>query len=109
MNSPAKPIARFLVMYDAPVDPDESERHYNDVHVPLAKQYPGPRRFTRSHQPTALTGEPCYMVVTLEWDDMAAMQAAPESEAANRVAEDAMKHLGRQTTFRAMLLELEEL
>jgi uncharacterized protein (TIGR02118 family) len=109
MNSTGKPIARFLAMYDAPIDPDEFDRHYNDVHVPLAKQYPGLRRFTRSHQPTALMGEACYMVVTLDWDDMASMHAALESEAGNRVAEDAMKHLGRLTTFRAMLLELEEL
>ena len=53
--------------------------------------------------------EPCYMVVPLEWDYMAAMPAALESEAANRAAEDAMKHLRRLTTSPAMLLELEEL
>ena len=47
----AKPKARFVVMYDTPSDVDAFERHYNDVHIPLAKQYPGLRRYTRSHQP----------------------------------------------------------
>jgi uncharacterized protein (TIGR02118 family) len=35
-------------MYDIPSDVDAFERHYNDVHIPLAKQYPGLRRYTRS-------------------------------------------------------------
>ncbi len=37
----AKQTARFVVMYDTPSDVDAFERHYNDVHIPLAKQYPG--------------------------------------------------------------------
>jgi uncharacterized protein (TIGR02118 family) len=108
MSTPAKEMARFVVIYDTPAHVDAFERHYNDVHLPLAKQYPGLRRYTRSHRPVALMGEPCYMVVMLDWDDMAAMQAALESEAGQRVGEDAMTNLARYTTFRAMLLQLEE-
>jgi EthD domain len=69
----AKQMARFVVMYDTPSDVDAFERHYNDVHIPLAKQYPGLRRYTRSHEPAAVIGEPCYMVVMLDWDDTAAL------------------------------------
>jgi hypothetical protein len=29
-------MARFVVMYDTPSDVDAFERHYNDVHIPLA-------------------------------------------------------------------------
>ncbi len=36
-----KQMARFVVMYDTPSDVDAFERHYNDVHIPLAKRYPG--------------------------------------------------------------------
>ena len=46
----AQQRARFVVMYDAPSDVDAFERHYNNVHIPLAKQYPGLRRYTRSHK-----------------------------------------------------------
>ena len=56
----AKQMARFVVMYDTPSDVDAFERHYKDVHIPLAKQYPGLRRYTRSHEPAVVIGEPCY-------------------------------------------------
>ncbi|MFG2001539.1 EthD family reductase [Spirillospora sp. NPDC048911] len=95
--------ARF-VMYDTPSDVDAFERHYNDVHVPLAKQYPGPRRCTRSHEPAAVIGEPCYTVVMLDWDDMAALG----SEAGRRAAEDAAVNLTRLAAFRGMTLRLGE-
>jgi uncharacterized protein (TIGR02118 family) len=104
----AKPKARFVVMYDTPSDVDALERHYNDVHIPLAKQYPGLRRYTRSHQPAVVIGEPCYMVVMLDWEDMAALEAALGSEAGQRTAEDATANLTCYATFRGMILQLDE-
>jgi uncharacterized protein (TIGR02118 family) len=76
--------------------------------VPLAKQYPGLRRYTRSHEPAAVIGEPCYMVVMLDWDDMAALEAALGSEIGQRIAEDATSNLARYATFHGMILQLEE-
>ena len=112
MNAPVGPaarqMARFVVMYDTPSDIDAFERHYNDVHIPLAKQYPALRRFTRSHEPAAVIGEPCYMVVMLDWDDMTALEAALGSEIGQRTAEDAMANLARYATFRGMILRLDE-
>jgi uncharacterized protein (TIGR02118 family) len=104
----ARQMARLVVMYDPPSDVDAFERHYNDVHIPLAKQYPGLRRFTRSHEPTAVIGEPCYMVVMLDWDDMAALEAALRSEVGQRTAEDATANLARYASFRGMILRLDE-
>ena len=104
----ANPAARFVVLYDTPSDVDAFERHYNDVHIPLAKQYPGLRRYTRSHEPTTMIGEPCYMVAMLDWDDMAALQAALASEIGQRTAEDAAVNLARYAAFRGMILQLDE-
>lgn len=105
----AKQMARFVVMYDTPSDVDAFERHYNGVHIPLAKQYPGLRRYTRSsHEPAVVIGEPCYMVVMLDWDDMAALEAALGSEIGQRTAEDATANLARYATFRGMILQLDE-
>ena len=39
-------VARFVVMFDTPSDVDAFEHHYTEVHIPLAKQYPGLRRYT---------------------------------------------------------------
>jgi uncharacterized protein (TIGR02118 family) len=40
VDASPKQMARFVVMYDTPSDLAAFERHYNDVHIPLAKQYP---------------------------------------------------------------------
>ncbi|MET9245378.1 EthD family reductase [Nonomuraea sp. NPDC003709] len=104
----AKQLARFVVMYDTPSDVEAFERHYTDVHIPLAKQYPGLRRYTRSHEPAAVIGEACYMVVMLDWDDMAALEAALTSEIGRRTAEDAVANLARHATFHGMILQLDE-
>jgi uncharacterized protein (TIGR02118 family) len=104
----ARQLARFVVMYDTPSDVDAFERHYNEVHIPLAKQYPGLRRYTRSHEPAAVIGEPCYLVVILDWDDMAALEAALGSDIGQRTAEDAVANLARYVSFRGMILQLDE-
>jgi uncharacterized protein (TIGR02118 family) len=112
MSAPVEPavrqMARFVVLYDTPSDVEAFERHYNEVHIPLAKQFPGLRRYTRSYDPAAVIGEPCYMVVMLDWDDMAALEAALGSEIGQRTAEDALTNLARYATFRGMILRLDE-
>ena len=104
----AKQLARFVVLYDTPTDVDAFERHYNDVHIPLARQYPGLRRYTRSHDPASVIGEPCYMVAMLDWDDMAALEAALGSEVGQQTAQDATANLARYATFRGMILLLDD-
>ena len=106
MTGTAGPGARFVVLYDTPSDVDAFERHYRDVHIPLAKQYPGLRRFTCSRDPLSVIGEPCHLVVMLDWDDMAALETALGSEAGRRAAEDAAVHLARYATFRGLILRL---
>jgi uncharacterized protein (TIGR02118 family) len=108
VNQAAQQMARFVVMYDTPSDVDAFERHYNDVHIPLAKQFPGLRRYTCSHEPAAVIGESCYLVVMLDWDDMAALEAALGSEIGQRTAEDAAVNLARYATFRGMILQLDD-
>ena len=108
MDRAARQMARLVVMYETPSDVDAFERHYNDVHIPLAKQFPGLRRYTRSHEPAVVIGESCYMIVMLDWDDMAGLQDALESEIGQRTAEDALTNLARYATFRGMILQLDE-
>ncbi len=55
-----------------------------------------------------MIGEPCYVVVMLDWDDMAALEAALGSEIGQRTAEDAAANLTRYATFRGMILRLDE-
>jgi uncharacterized protein (TIGR02118 family) len=39
---------RFLALYDTPADPEAFDRYYREVHIPLAKQLPGLRKYTVS-------------------------------------------------------------
>lgn len=54
-----------------------------------------------------MIGEPCYIVVMLDWDDMATLEAALGSEIGRRTAEDAA-NLARYSTLRGMILQRNE-
>jgi uncharacterized protein (TIGR02118 family) len=86
-----------------PSDVDAFERHYNDVHIPLARQYPALRRYTRSRDPAAVIGEPCYTVAMPDWDDMATLEAGLGSEVGQRTAGDATANLARYAPRRTRL------
>jgi uncharacterized protein (TIGR02118 family) len=103
----AEQTARLLVMYDKPSDIEAFERHYREVHVPLAKQLPGLRRYTVSHDTTPMIGEPYYLVVMLDWDDMEALGAALGSDIGKRTGED-VTNLARYATIRGMILQLDD-
>ena len=80
-------MATLLVMYRTPTDPAAFDAHYRSHHIPLAKALPGLRGFEISEGPVATPTGPSgvYMVATLRFDDMAAIQAAfssPEGQAA---------------------------
>jgi uncharacterized protein (TIGR02118 family) len=78
-------MVKFLVLYDTPQNPEEFERHYREVHIPLTKQLPGLRRYTLGHNAKKIRGdEPYYLIAELEWDDMEALEqafASPEGQA----------------------------
>ncbi|MHB1536680.1 MAG: EthD family reductase [Acidimicrobiales bacterium] len=55
--------ARFLVLWSQPHDPASFERHYREVHIPLALEIPGLRRYTLSRNIAPIRGEdPPYLV-----------------------------------------------
>ena len=71
-------MARMVVIYKTPKDPAAFDKHYFAVHVPLAKKLPGLRRYevSRGHIVTPAGGSEFYMVATLHFDSLAAIQAA---------------------------------
>src|SRR5437763_14957219 len=97
-------MMRFLVLYNKPADPEAFDRHYRDVHIPLANKLPGLRRYTVSKNLSpGRGGDGFYLVAELDWDDTAAMQAAFASPEGKAAAADVPKFAsgGSQTlTFR---------
>lgn len=80
-------MARMVVIYRTPKDVEAFNRHYFDIHVPLAKKIPGLRKYEVSDGPIATPGgtSDIHLIGTLHFDDLAAIQkafASPEGQAA---------------------------
>ena len=83
-------MTRILVLYNQPSDPAAFDRYYFATHIPLAKTIPGLRSYTiNSASPVVIAGnQPPYLIAQLEFDSMAAMQAAMASPQGQATAAD---------------------
>ncbi len=103
-------MAKMLVIYKTPADPAAFERHYHDIHVPLAKQLPGLHRYEISRPPiVSLTpGEMPYRVATLYFDSLEAIRTAFASEIGKACAVDRRKLAGDDAVT-ILLFDTQEL
>ncbi|MGW2520375.1 EthD family reductase [Streptomyces sp. NPDC001617] len=100
--------ARFTVLYETPADPAAFDRHYRDVHLPLARRLPGLRRYTLGRDVVAVRGgEPYYLVAELEWETREELRAAFSSPEGRAAAADAA-HLEEFTLIRSMIYTVDE-
>ena len=80
-------MAKIIVLYDQPADPEAFDAYYQKTHAPLALKIPGLREFEVSAGPvmTPAGPAPYHAVAVLTFDSMADVQAAfasPEGQAA---------------------------
>ena len=80
-------MARMVVIYRKPENVEAFDRHYFEIHVPLAKKIPGLRKYEVSDGPiaTPVGAANVHRIGTLYFDDLAAIQkafASPEGQAA---------------------------
>lgn len=82
----AKLMAHVLVLYNTPADPAAFDRHYHQIHIPLAQKIPGLRTYSINNGPVqALGGSAPHLIAILTFDSMAdasAALASPEGQAA---------------------------
>jgi uncharacterized protein (TIGR02118 family) len=71
-------MARMLVIYRTPNNVEAFDRHYFEVHVPLAKKIPGLRKYEVSNGPiaTPVGNFDVHRIGTLHFDDLAAIEEA---------------------------------
>ena len=103
-------MARFLVLWGTPEDPDFFEHHYREVHVPLVKKLPGARRYTFSRDTRPVRGDLYYRIAEVDFDDIAALQrafASPQGRAAASDVNTLSSTAGARV--RSMIYELEDL
>ena len=84
-------MARILVLYATPSDPAAFDKHYNDVHVPLAKKLPGLQHFDLATGPVNSPAgpSPFHAIATLTFPNMPTLLAALASPEGKAAAADA--------------------
>jgi uncharacterized protein (TIGR02118 family) len=83
-------MAQMIVIYKTPKNPAAFDRHYFDVHVPLARQLPGLRKLETNRGPIiSLHGaSEVHLVATLQFDSLSDINAAFMSECGRACAAD---------------------
>lgn len=85
-------MVRFMALYEMPEDPQAFDKHYKEIHIPLARQLPGLVGYTVSRNIAPVRGgKQYYLIAELDWDSMEAMQAAFSSEIGRQTAADVPK------------------
>jgi len=79
-------MIRLTVLYGHPDDPDEFDKYYRRVHIPLARKMNGLKGWTIGKCQSATLGEdpPYYLIVSLYAESREAMEAildSPEGKA----------------------------
>jgi uncharacterized protein (TIGR02118 family) len=83
-------MAQLLVMYKTPHDAAAFDKHYAEKHIPLTKKIAGVRKYRVSKGPVATSAglSAYYLIVTIEFDDLAAIQRAFASAEGQAAAAD---------------------
>lgn len=101
-------MARMVVIYQQPKNPEEFNRHYFEVHVPLAMKIPGLKKYEVSKGPVlSTTGHSAYLVAVISFESMEAMRAGFGSPEGKACAED-RKKLASNDEVQIFLFESQE-
>ncbi|MDE2602551.1 MAG: EthD family reductase [Bradyrhizobium sp.] len=86
-------MAQLMVMYKTPKDTAAFDKHYYEMHVPLARKIPGLRRYEVSNGPveTPAGRSAFHLIAILTFDSVAAVQAAFGSAEGKVAATDVQK------------------
>jgi uncharacterized protein (TIGR02118 family) len=101
-------MARMIAVFNTPEDVAAFERHYFDIHVPLAKQLPGLRKYEVSRGPIALlnSAADAHFVATLHFDTLADIRAAFATPQGQACAAD-RKLMARNEDVQTFLFDSE--
>lgn len=89
-------MVKLIAIYAKPDDPAAFERHYREVHMPLALKLPGLKKCELGWVRGSPGGEPRYhLVAELYFEDKAALKAALNSPEGAATAKDVMGFAGK--------------
>lgn len=88
-------MVKLVALYKKPADVAAFEKHYAEVHAPLAKKMPGLKRFELSRPFGAPGGEPKFhLMAELYFEDKEAMFVSLQSDEGKATAKDVMGFAG---------------
>ncbi len=93
-------MIKLVALYRRPSDTAVFDRHYDEVHLPLGRKYPGLRRV----EITRITGAPLgdvryYLMAEMYFDSRDAMDTALSSPEGKAVARDLMSFAANDVTI----------
>lgn len=89
-------MVKLVALYTKPDDVAAFEKHYVEIHSPLAKKMPGLKKVEISHMTGSPGGEPkFYLMAELYFDTKEAMMAAMGSPEGKAAAKDVMGFAGK--------------
>lgn len=93
-------MVKLVALYRKPEDAAAFDKHYFEVHTPLALKMPGLVRAEIAKSVGAPGGEPAYyLTAELYFKDMAALGAAMSSPEGKAAAKDLMSFAGKLVTM----------
>ncbi|HEY3791679.1 MAG TPA: EthD family reductase [Bradyrhizobium sp.] len=86
-------MAQVVVMYKTPKDTAAFDKHYSEIHTPLAKKIPGLKKYEVSKGPVGTPAGPSgfHLIAVLTFDNMAALQAGFSSAEGKAAGADVAK------------------
>lgn len=103
-------MARMVVIYRTPKDIDAFDRHYFDIHVPLAWKMPGLRKYEVSEGPVAtpVRNADVFRIGMLHFDNLAAIATAFTSAEGRAAAVDRRLFAPDDSGFQMFLFDTRE-
>lgn len=93
-------MAKIIVLFGKPKDPEAFDKEYWEGHVPIAKQMPGLKKYTVNKVVSAPRGEPAYyMMVELEFESMDALKKSLEAPVSRESGRHGVKMATGGITF----------
>lgn len=88
-------MVKLIAVYEKSVDVAAFERHYREIHCPLAMKLPGLKKCELGWVRASLGGEPRYhLVAELFFENRAALEIALNSPEGKAAAKDVMSFAG---------------
>ncbi|MCK6486366.1 MAG: EthD family reductase [Phycisphaerae bacterium] len=92
---------KVIALYRKPEDPAAFDKHYFEIHTPLAMKMPGLRRMEVARLTTTQTGAeaPYYLVAEMYFDSAETARAAFASPEGKAAGKDVMSFAGKLITM----------